>query len=161
MAFSVFISYSTRDLQTADVIRQWVQHARASAFVAEHTLPPGSPLAQEILRAIQTCDLFLLLWSTNARASEWVPQEIGVAKGLQKPIIPVVLQDALELPAFIRDLKYLPLHRNPKAAVEWLHRYLVERVVQKELQTVAAAAVLTAIVAALLAGSTTGGKGAT
>lgn len=150
MAFSVFISYSTRDLLTADLVRQWVGHAGAQAFLAEYSVAPGQVLANDILNAIRQCDLFVLLWSAAAQGSDWVPQEIGVARGLDKAIIPVVLQANVALPAFIGGLKYLPLYRDPKAAVEWLHSQVGERVRAKELQGAIGVAVLTVLVAAVL-----------
>lgn len=152
MAYSVFVSYSTRDLGTANALKAWIAHAGAQAFLAEYSVVPSAPLAAEIIRAIKQCDLFLLLWSSNARGSEWVPQEIGLAKGADKPIKPVVLHEALELPGFIRDLKYLALHKDPQAAVRWLHDHVVGRIQKKEQDRWVALGVVGAIVLVLLGG---------
>ena len=124
MAYSVFISYSTRDLTVATNLQEWINYAGATAFLAEYSVIPGTSLAENIIRAIKGCDLFVLLWSHNARGSEWVPQEIGIAKGAGKPIMPVVLHDGLELPGFIKDLKYLALYKDPQAAVDEAYRVL-------------------------------------
>lgn len=149
MAYSVFISYSTRDLATANSLASWINHAGASAFIAEYAVAPGGPLSHDILSAIKGCDLFLLLWSDSARGSEWVPQEIGVAKGADKPVMPVVLHAGIELPGFIRDLKYLALYQNPQAAAEWLHAHVVQQIDAKNRSAWGAMAVVGAIVLAL------------
>jgi len=48
--------------------------------------------------AIQACDLFILLWSKNAPASEWVPQEIGIDHASQRNILPFVLEPGRRSP---------------------------------------------------------------
>jgi hypothetical protein len=133
MAYSVFISYSTQDLATAEALRTWITAAGADSFLAKYSLEPGQPLAAELMAAIQRCDLFLLLWSQNAKSSEWVPQEIGVARGAGRTIVPVVLHPGLSLPGFINDLKYLPLYEDTMAAVEWLRSDVASRVQDKQV----------------------------
>ncbi len=62
-------------------------------------------LDDHILAEIRDADLFILLWSGAARASDWVPQEIGAARMANKTIVPVVLEPNLSLPGFISDLR--------------------------------------------------------
>lgn len=145
MAFSVFISYSTSDLVSATALRSWITAAGAQAYLAEYTLLPGLPIAEEIATAIRNCDLFLLLWSLNARSSEWVPQEIGVAKGAGRAILPVVLQPGVALPGFIRDLKYLDLYTDPMTGVQWLHDHIAALVKRKGDGALVAAGVIGAL----------------
>jgi TIR domain-containing protein len=132
MAFSVFISYSTHDLANATALQSWVGSVGAQPFVAQYSVGPGQPLSGAIVSAIQTCDLFLLLWSDHARDSDWVPQEIGIARGANKPIVPVVLHSGIELPGFIRELKYLELYKDPTAAVQSLCQDIDTRMRQKD-----------------------------
>jgi hypothetical protein len=132
MAFSVFISYSTSDLANAKALSSWIVSAGAQPFLAAYSLEPGTPLASEIITAIRGCNLFLLLWSQNARTSEWVPQEIGIARGANKPIMPVVLEQGVELPGFIKDLKYLAVYKDPTTSIEWLYKHVSTKVQQKD-----------------------------
>lgn len=145
MSFSVFISYSTRDLANATALRSWVDSAGAQSFLAEYSLAPGQPVGAEIMAAIKACDLFLLLWSQNARDSEWVPQEIGIARGAGKPILPVVLQQGIQPPGFISDLKYLAVYKDPTAAVQWLYEHVASRVKQKETDAMVLVGVIGAV----------------
>lgn len=131
MAFRVFVSYSTRDLALATHVKQLLESSGATVFVAEYSLLAGANLTPDILQAIKDCDLFILLWSDNAKASEWVPQEIGAAKVLGKPVIPVLLHPGANAPGFLQGLKYLPLHSNPERALAWLHQHVASKVQEK------------------------------
>jgi hypothetical protein len=154
MPFNVFISYSTRDLSVVTAIQQNLERAGAVVYVAEYSTQPGQSLPEAIRRAIEGCHLFLLVWSTNAQSSEWVPQEIGVATGLRKPIMPVVLHAGLRLPAFLSDLKYLELYKNPEGAITWLQTFVAARVQQQKQGALA----LIGIVGAILLGLSSGNK---
>lgn len=132
MAFSTFISYSTRDLVLATQTRALLEQTGSQVFLAEYSLLPGSSLSAEIIKAIKNCDLFILLWSKNSQVSEWVPQEIGIAKGVDKPILPVVLDRGVRLDGFLKDLKYLAYYEDPGMALAWLHQNAFQRVQKKE-----------------------------
>lgn len=153
MGYSVFVSYSTKDLPTVNALEKWVRHAGAEAYVAQYSAAPGEVLADSIVAAIKRSDLFLLLWSSNANGSEWVPQEIGVAKGLGKPIMPVVLHRQLELPGFIKNLKYLPLYENPQAGAEWLYSHVLKEKDKKDTAGLVTVGVVGAILLALSTGN--------
>ena len=131
MAFKVFISYSTRDLTRTRQVKDLLEAAGAQVFVAKYSVPPGAELAPKIFSSIQACDLFVLLWSHHAKKSEWVPQEIGIARGLNKPIIPVVLHQSTELPGFLKGIKYHPIYEDPEKSLAWLHRIVAIKVSEK------------------------------
>ena len=134
MAYKVFISYSTNDFPIVEHVRRLLAGPELEVFIAEYSVEPGAVLDQAILSAIKTCDLFVLLWSRNSRGSEWVPQEIGAARGDGKTILPIVLEDGLSLPAFISDLKFLPAYRNPSESFIWLQQNVFQRA-QKQQKT--------------------------
>lgn len=134
MDLKIFFSYSSKDLPVLDYIRTILAGSPVQVFVAEHSVAPGQALSSEIIAAIKQCDLFILLWSKNSKISEWVPQEIGVAKSENKQIIPVVLQSGLRLPGFISDLKYLDVEKDPERAFTWLRDNVFARADQKRKQ---------------------------
>jgi hypothetical protein len=101
-------------------------------FIAEHSVAVCQPLSETISQAIAECDLFVLLWSTNAKASEWVPQEIGKAHSLHKTILPLVFEEGLELPGFINGLKYLPVFRDPQVAMAQVQGFIVNKFQEKQ-----------------------------
>ncbi len=62
-------------------------------------LEPGQRWEQELYRHIDESDLFLLFWSSHARASEWVRRELKYALQRQGPdgalppaIHPIILE---------------------------------------------------------------------
>jgi hypothetical protein len=132
VAFRVFVSYSTRDLAVANSLKTNLQRAGAVPYIAEYSALPGQSLSRAIGQAIDDCDLFLLLWSTNADESKWVPQEIGRAIAKGKPIMPVVLHAGIRLTGFIQDLKYLEWYKNPEAAVAWLNDFVTREKTRKD-----------------------------
>lgn len=137
--FNVFVSYSTHDLAQVSQLQQQLLGSPIEVFVAEHSVSPSQDLAQTINMAIEQCDLFVLLWSKNAETSAWVPQEIGKATALKKNILPLVLDDGMQLPGFIQNLKYLPIHSNPAAALEQARKIIFEAYEQKAKRAAAAA----------------------
>lgn len=127
MAYNVVVSYSTKNLHVAQWIRDTLhQPGHVEVFVAEYSVQPSQPLNEEILRAIRGCDLFVLLWSSDARSSDYVPQEIGIATGCNKTILPVVMEAGVPVPGFISHLKYLPAHLNWDGSFVWLANFIRE-----------------------------------
>lgn len=125
MAYNVFISYSSKNLHIVDWARSTLtQPGITEVFAAEYSVVPSQVLNDEIIRAIRDCDLFVLLWSHDARASDFVPQEIGIAVGCNKTILPVVMEDNVPVPGFITNLKYLPAHKNWDGSFQWLTQFV-------------------------------------
>lgn len=116
--FKVFVSYSTHDLKNVAELQQSLAGTGVELFIAEHSVLPSERLSDRISAAIAACDLFVLLWSSNAKESDWVSQEIGKAHSLNKKILPLVLTEGLNLPGFINDLKYLPVYKDPASAIQ-------------------------------------------
>lgn len=132
MAFKVFITYSTRDLTRAKEVQKLLARPACTVFLAETSIAPGRELTTAIIKAIKQCDVFILLWSHHAKTSEWVPQEIGIARSDGKPIIPIVLHASADPTGFLRGTKYLPLYKNPATALKWLQRHVFAEASAKE-----------------------------
>jgi len=117
MAYKVFVSYSTKDIPDVNALRTFLQFPDVECFVSQYAVAPGAPITPTTKTAILECDLFVLLWSRNAMGSEWVSQEIGIAHGNNKPILPFVLEHGLALSGFIKDLRYVAAFQNPQQAM--------------------------------------------
>ena len=100
-------------------------------YVAEYSTPIGVDLTNHIKNSITNCDLFVLLWSSNSKNSEWVTQEIALARANDKTIIPVVLEPNLDLPVFIKNLKYLEAYTNTQNAFDYLKSYVYDAAEKK------------------------------
>ena len=134
MALKVFISYASRDIEIVNHLKSMLDGAPVETYVAEYDLPPGAAISPALLAKIKDCDLFIVLWSANSRASEWVSQEIGAARSQNKTIIPLMLQHGLQPPGFISDLKFLDVPRNPEAAFTWLRENVLTLALAKQKQ---------------------------
>lgn len=132
MPFNIFVSYSTHDLTQVEALRNQLKATPIEVFVAEHSVNPSQELAPAIASAINACDLFVLLWSENAKESEWVSQEIGRASALGKPILPLVLSEGIALPGFIKGLKYLPIHADPDKSLTTACKQILDEYKKKE-----------------------------
>ena len=125
MAYSVFISYATKNLHIVDwALQTLASPGRTEIFAAEYSVIPGQVLNEEIKAALRKCDLFLLLYSHEANASNYVQQEIGFAVGINKTVLPVVMEPNLPVPGFISELKYLPAHKNWEGSFQWLAAFI-------------------------------------
>lgn len=94
-----FVSYASAD--RAEVVKrtQLLKALRIDFFQDVFSLEPGDRWEHELYRHIDDCDLFLLFWSSAARASEWVEREARYAlerhehAELSGPeIVPIVLE---------------------------------------------------------------------
>lgn len=153
MAYKVFVSYSSSDLNLANSLKNLLVPHGIDTFVAEDSLLPGASVSAELKTRIKSCDLFLLLWSRNSRASSWVQQEVGAAVSSDKAVIPIVLEPGLDLPGFLGDMKYLAAFKDYKQSFCWLEQEAVRRAKNKNLRD--AALITLGVVGAfvLLAGS--------
>ena len=119
MDFKIFVSYSTKDLEHVELLKAQLLNTPVQLFIAEHSVIPGESLSTKIQQAISACDLFVVIWSKNAKESDWVSQELGQAIARQKSILPLVLDEEHSPTGFVSDLKYIQMYKNvPDALVE-------------------------------------------
>lgn len=76
--------------------------------------------------------MFVLLWSRNSKASDYVQQEMGIARGCNKTILPVVLEEGLTIPGFLGELKYLPAYNDYGQALSMLQRIVHQNATQQQ-----------------------------
>jgi TIR domain len=72
---SCFCSYSSRDRVEMLKRAQGLQASGLETFIDVLNLRPSDKWDPKILAAIDNCDLFVLIWSTNALHSKWVKKE--------------------------------------------------------------------------------------
>ncbi|MGA2535032.1 MAG: TIR domain-containing protein [Terracidiphilus sp.] len=91
---SVFISYSTKDLDAAKAILGSLEEAGIRCWVAFRDIQEGEVWEDAIIRGISNCRVVLCLLSSNANKSRQVQREIHFAFEVNdKPVIPVRLED--------------------------------------------------------------------
>lgn len=126
MDFKVFVSYSTKDLDHVEALRAQLANTPLKLFVAEHSVIPGEDLSSKIKASISGCDLFVLVWSKNAKESGWVSQEIGQASAFNKQILPLVLDEEHAPEGFVSNLKYIQAYKSISEALSEAKNILLD-----------------------------------
>lgn len=106
----VFISYSSQDERLARFVASHLEEEGVSVFLAALSLKPGDNWSKEIFENLRASNWVLFLASRAACRSPFVQQELGIALGDQKNIVPVVWgMDVSELPGWMREKQALIL----------------------------------------------------
>jgi len=113
----VFISHSsaTRDTALAGCFDKTLRAAGLSVFFDARSLNPGLDWQREIEHKISRSNLFILVWSDEAKKAKWVKPEVDLAIKLEteqgKPkIIPILIEKCL-VPGFLSRKQYIPYYR--------------------------------------------------
>ena len=134
MSFKIFVSYSSQDIDNVNQISQLIEESNIEVFVSESSLEIGTELKPALKNAINNCDLFILLWTENAKNSEWVSQEIGIALAKNKTILPLVTSKELSLPGFIKDINHIAIYKDSNKGFSKLRNRVLELYKEKEDQ---------------------------
>lgn len=97
----VFVSYSRRDKELVDRIVRLMFRAAIHVWIDRENIRAGKTWRVQIVEAIDTCDVFILLLSSNSAASDNVRREIDLAHDAGRIVIPVMLE-RVKIPADIR-----------------------------------------------------------
>ena len=86
----VFISYSSKDVDKAEVIHQKLEAAGLNVWRDKTRLVKVVDWSREIAESLAyRADVVCLLWSKNAETSKFVKHEWLTARALEKPHYPM------------------------------------------------------------------------
>ena len=116
MTKSVFISYSTDDSAVAEETRDGLEAAGIPCWMAPRDIAPGKEYGPQIIEAIESCAVLVLLLSESSNSSRFVINEVerAVAKG--KVVIPVRVHDvqpSRSLEFFISNAQWIDAWQLP------------------------------------------------
>lgn len=132
MAFTVFISHSTEDMDVVYELRKYLKLNGIDVYVSEWYEQPGKSLPQKVARLLKASNCMLALLTIGGERSRWVNQEIGFAKGAGIMVIPIV-EHGLQVTGFLQSLEYIPFKRDdPYDAVTRAVQYLKTLAIRKE-----------------------------
>ncbi len=132
--FNIFISYNS---ENSDKIKPVLDLLSAiqdtKIFFAEKTINPGDNISQTIINNIKNSDVFIVFYSESAIKSNYVQQEIGVAKSNDKIIIPILL-DSNKPTGMLEGINYLNFYDQAKQLTEInrLYNFIVHKVQSKK-----------------------------
>jgi TIR domain len=98
---SVFLSYSHADLLAVEELELLLRRKGITVWRDQQSLYGGQQWPKAVGEAIASQDFFLLLWSRNAKLSDFVEFEWTTAIALRKRLIPCLLDDT-PLPVALR-----------------------------------------------------------
>lgn len=93
MAHDIFISYSTKDKTIADAVCAKLEEGGIRAWIAPRDVPAGTNFAESIIDAIDSCQVFVLIWSADTNTSQHILNEVNQAFNQGIVIIPFRIQN--------------------------------------------------------------------
>ncbi len=136
---TVFISYSSKDLGVVNRIAEEFDRMGVLFWKAPEMIPAGSSYAKEIPKAIQECDVFLLLLSKSSQDSIWVEKEIDSAICHRKTILPVQIEE-LELndtfQFYLSNIQIITFYKNEEEALRGMKRKLKPEEAKEDTKTI-------------------------
>lgn len=117
MEIDIFISYSSKNKNTAYAICHALEQANIRCWIAPRDIDQvgGQSYASEITKAIINSKAVILVFSCHSATSYWVASEINIAFSNGKPIIPYKIDNT-----DLRDSSELYLMLNSK---HWIESY--------------------------------------
>jgi hypothetical protein len=95
MAHDLFVSYSQPDREAAFALVQQLEARGISVWIAPRDVSPASDWAAEIIDAISSARLMVLVFSGSSNDSGQVRREVERAVHKQLPILPFRIEDVL------------------------------------------------------------------
>jgi len=92
----IFISYSThsrRDKDTASAIKSHLEEFDMEVFLAHEDIRSGENWRKTMLKALESCDIFMPIMTESIKESEWATQEMGFAFAIRKDKMILPLKD--------------------------------------------------------------------
>lgn len=119
-----FISHSTKDIKNeVGEVRKIFKTCEIPCYIADFDAPLGKALSDEIRKAIEESELFLVFITHHSKRSLWVNQEIGYALGKGIPVIPLK-KGKTAIKGLLEAAKYVPIYANPLETVNELFKRL-------------------------------------
>src|SRR4051812_5764385 len=121
MPHDVFISYSSRDKPTAEVVLVALEAAGVRCWIAPRDILPGSDWGETIVEALSQSQAVVLVFSASANDSPQVKREVQRAFERGVTVVPVRVEE-------VRPGKALEYYISP---LHWLDAMPVEKHLQQ------------------------------
>ena len=102
MAKQIFLSYSSRDQDKADMVREALEVAGMTCWIAPRDLSAGMQWGAGIVAAIEASACVVVVFSAAANTSPQVAREMELAVANRLPLVPIRVAD--DMPT--DDMKY-------------------------------------------------------
>ena len=119
----VFISYSTQDVDIANLVHGYLEGSGISCWIASRNIEGGESFAVQIVDAINDCAVFLMIASGNSNMSSHVSNELSLAFSAKKKIIPFRVNDFTLSKSnlyFLQQAQWIDAYENMNGALKRL-----------------------------------------
>jgi hypothetical protein len=117
---SIFISYSRTDSAFVDRLEADLRARDFQTWVDRRRLEGGQDWADSIQRALERCEVMLVILSPDSIASEWVKKELSFAQTAGKRIIPVHFRAVSQVPLRLEGLQWVEFSGEYQAGLDAL-----------------------------------------
>ncbi len=93
MPHEAFISYSQQDKNAADAVVSHLERSGIACWMAPRDILPGASWPDSIVRALGSCRVLVVVFSSHTNASGHVRREIELAVKRGVPVVPVRIED--------------------------------------------------------------------
>jgi hypothetical protein len=129
--FGIFLSHSSMDGEKAQNIAEALKALKYPVWYSEWAIEPGQSIVEKINEALDRNDTLIVLLSKHSVASEWVKRELNTAlmsqlSGEAVTVLPILIEDC-NIPATLRNIKYIDMRKDFQAGVIQLLVFLKER----------------------------------
>jgi len=131
----IFLSHSTKDRSIVNQICEFLSSNQIETYIAEDEPEPGRRLDEKIHQHILEASFFLVVLTKNGDRSKLVREEIGIAIGLKKNIIPIV-ENGTKIESLLEGREYIPLDpEKPEEAIEKSREFIFKTQSQTVIET--------------------------
>jgi hypothetical protein len=116
----IFISYTSNDEHYARQLIAALRGVQTFGFMDNADFAHGQPISNVIRESIRSADAMVVLLSPFIRTTRWVVFELGVAQGMGKKIVPILIPGARfedSLPDVLAGVQVLDARHMPVAEV--------------------------------------------
>jgi hypothetical protein len=113
MSYKIFISFDAEDRAVADSLKLQLSKAGAEVSTTQE-VPEGVQIKLRISDAMRMSDEVIAIVSKRSVHSQWLSFEVGMAAGLGKKLLPVVVGiSPSELPPVLKSFRAVKLNQFP------------------------------------------------
>jgi len=114
---SIFVSYSSRDRDFAMRLTKELKNLGASIWIDQLGIGLGENWDNSIEDALEVANTLLLLISKTSAVSQNVQDEVSIAKGNDKKIVPILIEQC-KLPMRWQRMQYADYTNTPEKALK-------------------------------------------
>lgn len=103
MKYDIFISYRRTDRAMADALVEKLRAKGVSVWIDTH-IEGGADWRETIVDALSNSDMLVILFTDECNDSRQLKKELAIADDMQKPVVPILLEDTRPRGAYLYEL---------------------------------------------------------